>query len=73
MIMLNFRLKEPLMLKAVSYRFKLNTTKAYKIVPKIDIMNFLEQLVLFSVMAEGGKGNVDDGKSTDGKKEKQFN
>ena len=24
-------------------------------------------------MAEGGKGNVDDGKSTDGKKEKQFN
>ena len=23
-------------------------------------------------MAEGGKGNVDDGKSTDGKKEKQF-
>ena len=42
MIMLNFRLKEPLMLKAVSYRFKLNTTKAYKIVPKIDIMNFLE-------------------------------
>ena len=27
----------------------------------------------FSVMAEGGKGNVDDGKSTDGKKEKQFN
>ena len=42
MIMLNFRLKEPLMLKAVSYRFKLNTTKAYEIVPKIDIMNFLE-------------------------------
>ena len=40
MIMLNFRLKEPLMLKAVSYRFKLNTTKACKIVLKIDIMKF---------------------------------
>ena len=40
MIVLNFRLKEPLMLKAVSYRFKLNTTKACKIVLKIDIMKF---------------------------------
>ena len=61
------------MLKAVSYRFKLNTTKACKIVPKFDIMKFQSNWFFFSVMAEGGKGNVDDGKSTDGKKEKQFN
>ena len=37
MIVLNFRLKEPVMLKAVPYRF---TTKACKIVLKIDIMKF---------------------------------
>ena len=37
-----FSAKRAINVEAVSYRFKLNTTKAYKIVPKIDIMNFLE-------------------------------
>ena len=68
MIMLNFRLKEPLMLKAVLIDLQ---PKPVRLCPKL-ILSF-RVIGSLSVMAEGGKVNVEDGKSTEGKREKQFN
>ena len=56
------------MLKAFPFRFQLNTTKAGEIEPKLTSWSF-RVFGSFAVMAEGGKVSVDDGKSTDGKKE----
>ena len=41
------------MFKAVPFRFKLNTTKAGKIVPKIDIMKFYDYDWFF--FSDGGR------------------